>query len=590
MAKQPRYYQTEAKDSCILAIKEAVKNKQQFRGIVDAGPGAGKTLMQAILAEHVFRKGGRVLQMSRQPVLAEQTYNECYEFGIPAAMYAAKFKKKQISQVVIGTEGTIVNALSTDFTKPFDLLMIDEAHMVPFDEPDSQFMKIINHLNDVATASGKLMHIIGFTGSPFRGTVHLTPPGGGEFWQETVYDIGIDRLTEEGYLSCPVFGYPDIEDEALDFSAVDARAGSWEFAEKELDQVAMSDEGKRKLRMILCEVIHKTRDRNQRIIFASTKRHAREIRKMLIEMGISKDKIGLVTDDSSEKEKDHAINGSKAGKIEWLINVSCLTTGFDSPLIDVVIFLRPVGSLTLLVQCMGRGARLLHEWMKELGLNKPSYLVLDYAGVMDRLGHLLDDPLTGAALAEKAAKSGELPLECPRCATMNGKKARRCRGKDSTEYDGRCGFFYISQTCAKCGTENDIAANVCRNTSCQHELIDPNKKLLNKAYSDDEMVPVKAMHVKSTKSGAVMIQFELHQEPEHGHPYVVYPLGSPMAHRIFYNEAIKVYCQPAWQQRLYTMKSADQICKMQEAFRAPAAIAYRINGKNKYVVGRKRFA
>lgn len=589
MRKQPRYYQAEAKDSCILAIKESASKKQQARIIVEAGPGAGKTLMQAILAEHVFQKGGRVLQMSRQPVLAEQTYNECYECGIPAAMYAAKFKKKQISQVVVGTEGTIVNGLETDFTKPIDLLIIDEAHMVPFDEPESQFMKIIQHLTDTAARNARIMHIVGFTGSPFRGTAHLTPHGGGEFWQRTVYDIGIDKLTEEGYLSCPVFGYPDIEDEALDFSGVDTRSGSWEFNEKELDQIVMSDDGKRKLHMILDEVIRKTRDRNQRIIFASTKRHAREIRKMLMAMGVEKEKIGLVTDDSSDKEKDHAINGSKEGRIEWLINVSCLTTGFDSPLIDVVIFLRPVGSLTLLIQCMGRGARLLHAWMIDAGLSKPNYLVLDYAGVMDRLGHLLDDPLTGAALAAKPAPNGELPLECPRCATMNGRKARRCRGKDSSEPDNRCGYFYISQTCAKCNTENDIAANVCRNPACQHELLDPNKKLLNKAYSDDEMVPVKAMHVKSTKSGAVMLQFELHQQPEHGHPYVIYPLGSEMAKRIFYNECIKVYCQPAWQQRIFMMKTADQVCKMQDAFRTPKAIAYRINGKNKYVVGRRSF-
>lgn len=569
-----------------MAIRQAIQNKEQARVIIDAGPGAGKTLIQAILAEHTFKKGGRVLQMSRQPVLAGQTYAEMYECGIPAAMYAAKFNKKQISQVTVGTEGTIVNGLDTDFVKPFDLLIIDEAHMVPIDEPESQFMKIINHLSAVAVAAGRTMHIVGLTGSPFRGTTHLTSF---DFWQKTVYDIGIDKLTEEGYLSVPVFGYPDDNNDELDFSDVQTRSGSWEFSEKELDAVVLSDGGKKKLHHILSEIVRKTADRNQRIIFASTKRHAREIRKMLIAMGIDKQQIGLVTDDSSEREKDFAINGSKQGRISWLINVSCLTTGFDSPLIDVVVFLRPVGSLTLLVQCMGRGARLLHEDMIASGYSKPNYLVLDYAGVFDRLGHLLDDPLTGAALVEKAVKSGEMPLECPRCATMNGRKARRCRGRDYSEPDNRCGYFYISQSCEKCNTENDIGANVCRNPACQHELIDPNKKLLSKAYSDEEMVPVKAMHVKSTRSGAVMLQFELHQEPEHGHPYVVYPLGSQIAQRIFYNECIKVYCQPAWQQQLFMMKTADQVCRMQDAFRAPKAIAYRINGKNKYVVGRRAF-
>lgn len=586
MRKEPRYYQTEAKDAAIAAIREAIGKKEQARIIIDAGPGAGKTLIQAMLAEHTFRKGGRVLQMSRQPVLAGQTYAEMYECGIPAAMYAAKFNKKQISQVTVGTEGTIVNGLHTDFTKPFDLLIIDEGHMVPVDEPESQFMQIINYLSAVAQRHGKTMHIVTLTGSPFRGTTHLTAF---DFWQRTVYDIGIDKLTAEGYLSVPVFGYPDDHNDELDFSGLQTRSGSWEYSEKELNDVAMSESGKKKLHHILSEIVRKTSDRNQRIIFASTKRHAREIRRMLIAMGIEKDVIGLVTDDSNEKEKDHAISGSKEGHIKWLINVSCLTTGFDSPLIDVVVFLRPVGSLTLLVQCMGRGARLLHPDMIGAGYSKPNYLVLDYAGVFDRLGHLLDDPLTGAALVEKTKADGEKPLECPRCATMNGKKARRCIGADPSEPDNRCGFFWISQECAKCGTLNDIAAGTCRNPACQHELIDPNKKLLGKAYSDEEMVPVKAMHIKSTKSGAVMLQFELHNEPEHGHPYVVYPLGSQLANRIFYNECIKVYCDPAWQQRLFMMKTADSICKMQQAFRAPTAIAYRINGANRYVIGRRSF-
>lgn len=581
--KQPRYYQTEAKEAVIHRIKENSAKKVASRILIDAAAGAGKTIMMAIIAQHVHQRGGRVLQIARQPILAEQTYREFYDFNVPASMYAAKFNKRQVGQITVGTEGTIVNGLE-DFNKPVDLLLIDEAHQVDIENNDTQFMRIINHLDGVTRKAGRLMHIAGVTGSPFRLTSHLTTF---DFWQEVCYDIGVDKLTDMGFLSVPVYGFPDAEDESLDFSGLDTRSNSWEFSEKELDEIAMSDEGEKKLTKILMQIIDKTKDRNQRIVFASTKRHAREIRRILIALGIDKSKVGLVTDDSSEAEKDRVITASKAGKLDWLINVSVLTTGFNSPLLDVVVYLRPIGSLVLLIQSMGRGARLLEDWMKEQGYIKENYLVLDYAGVFDRLGHLLDDPTTGEALAKRDAAKGE-DKPCPRCQEMNSKTARRCRGKDTAEPDNRCGFFWSSQICPDCQTENDISATECRNTTCRRELRDSNKALLHHPYSDDELVPVKKMDVLNTKSGALMVKFEL--EGDERTPYLIFPMSGEMAGKIFRSQFVNVYVQPAWRSRLNGLKTAEQVVKMAGAFMTPKAIAYRMNGDNRFVVGRRKFA
>lgn len=124
--KQPRFYQTEAKEAVIHRIRENSRKGVASRILVDAAAGAGKTIMMAIIAKHVHERGGRVLQIARQPILAEQTYREFYDFSVPAGMYAAKFNKRQVYQVTVGTEGTIVNGLS-DFNKPVDLLLIDEC-------------------------------------------------------------------------------------------------------------------------------------------------------------------------------------------------------------------------------------------------------------------------------------------------------------------------------------------------------------------------------------------------------------------------------------------------------------------------------
>lgn len=581
--KSPRPYQQEAINSTIEEIKKYAKQGKSAHLIIDAGPGAGKTLLMAFLAKHVFERGGRVVQLARQPILAKQNYDEMYECGIPAALYAAKFNRRQVAQVTVATEGTIANSLH-DMNKPVDLLLLDECHMLNPEDEDTQMNAIIRHLDDVTTKAGRKMHVVGLTGSPFRG---VTPLTSFDFWHDTVFNIGTDKLTELGYLSVPVFGFADADDDALDFSSVNTRSGSWEFSEKELDEIAMSDAGKKKLVRILMQVIEKTKDRNQRIVFASTKRHAREIRRILIALGVEKSKIGLVTDDSSEAEKDRVIMLSKQGKLDWLINVSVLTTGFNSPLIDVVVYLRPIGSLVLLIQSMGRGARLLEDWMKESGFHKDNYLVLDYAGVFDRLGHLLDDPTTGEALAQRDKSRGE-DKPCPRCHEMNSKAARRCRGKDESEPDKRCGFFWTSQTCPDCGTENDIAATECRNPSCRRELRDSNKALLHHPYSDEEMVGVKKMDVLNTKGGALMVRFTL--EGDDRQPYLIFPMGGELSRRILKKEFVDVYVQPGWRGRVASMRTAEQIVKMAGAFMTPKAIAYRINGNNKYVVGRRKFA
>lgn len=581
--KQPRPYQQEAINSTIEEIKKYAKQGKSAHLIIDAGPGAGKTLLMAFLAKHVFERGGRVVQLARQPILAKQNYDEMYECGIPAALYAAKFNRRQVAQVTVATEGTIANSLH-DMNKPVDLLLLDECHTLSPDDEDTQMNTIIRHLDDVTTKAGRKMHVVGLTGSPFRG---VTPLTSFDFWHDTVFNIGTDKLTELGYLSVPVFGFADADDDALDFSSVNTRSGSWEFSEKELDEIAMSDAGKKKLVRILMQVIEKTKDRNQRIVFASTKRHAREIRRILIALGIDKSKIGLVTDDSSEAEKDRVIKLSKEGKLDWLINVSVLTTGFNSPLIDVVVYLRPIGSLVLLIQSMGRGARLLEDWMKEAGFHKENYLVLDYAGVFDRLGHLLDDPTTGEALAQRDKSRGE-DKPCPRCHEMNSKAARRCRGKDDSEPDKRCGFFWTSQTCPDCQTENDIAATECRNPSCRRELRDSNKALLHHPYSDEEMVGVKKMDVLNTKGGALMVRFTL--DGDERQPYLIFPMGGELSRRILKKEFVDVYVQPGWRGRVASMRTAEQIVKMAGAFMTPKAIAYRVNGNNKYVVGRRKFS
>ncbi len=607
MKKKPRYYQSEAEQSAMSKMNEAMRNKESFRGIVEAGPGAGKTLMMAMIADRLSSKGFNILIMSRQPVLCGQNHDECWDYGVPSAMYAAKFKRKQLNaNTVVATEGTIVNALTSDFKNHrFDLILIDEAHMVDYEEETSQFMRIIRHFEANAKRIGNCrpLQILGLTGSPYRGIQRISPPLGAKrnekaFWQETVYDIGVEKLTNEGFLTRAAYGFADDHDNDLNFDGVRTLPNSWEFDEAALNEIVLSGEGKKKLIGILTEVKAKTTDRNQVIVFASTKRHAAEVMNTLIALGEKPDTIGMVTDDNTEAERDSAVSKSKAGKLKWLVNVSCLTTGFDSPLIDVVLFLRPVGSLTLLMQCLGRAARLLKPEHEERGLVKPDYLVLDYAGVFDRLGHLLDNPMIDEAICSRDKKDRKI-IHCPKCKAENSETARRCIGKvhelhpdfgTEFEMDGRCGHFWKHILCPFCETQNDISAGVCRNPKCKGELKDPNRQLLHKAYSDSELVDVTGMSVEPGRGGAIVVKYTLaNNSAYHGQPTeILFDVGNK-GRKLFGAWVDQHVEQFGWRRQVKMLKCVDKILSNKKLFRTPSKIAYRVNEKGRFSVGRKVF-
>ncbi len=599
MKKQPRYYQAEAVQAAIDHIREAMPKKKMSASIIDAAPGTGKSLMIAMVAEHVSSRGGHVLCLSNQPVLCEQNYDEAWEWGLTPAMYAAKFRKKQVNdRVVYATTGTLVRSLTTDFAdRRFDLILIDECHQTPYDKTDSDYMKIINHFrwNSERLGSKRPLQVIGLTGSPYRNTDSII----GSFWDKVVYNIGIEKATDEGFLSRPIYGFADEKESELNFSGVETIKNSWDFDEKALNEIVMSGDGKRRLVNIMKEVVLKTKDRNQVIIFASTKRHAAEVRSVLVALGEDVDMIGLVTDDTTQKDRDAAIERSKAGDLHWLINVSCLTTGFDSPLIDVVLFLRPVGSLTLLVQCLGRGARLLKDSQVNEGYVKPNYLVLDYAGVFDRLGHLLDNPIINEAELEKSRKEKTI-IHCPHCKAENSDSARRCISKvhalhpdhnNERNLDGRCSHFWTSNPCPKCQTQNDITAQVCRNKKCGFELMDPNRKLLGSAYSEDELVEVVRMEVTESRGGSIQIEYFLKNPSDrHGNPIERFFAVTGKGKRAFDSGWLAVHVPNyGWRKKITQCGTVQKILGFHGSFKAPTKIAYRINDKGGFTVGRKMF-
>lgn len=555
--------------------------------VLDMSVGAGKTAIAAFVAQHVGSKGGRVMVLARIGELVMQNGSFAESIGLKVSYFSASVGAKNAHHNIIhGTEGTVVRSLDTVFKAwAPDILVIDEAHHVDYESEGSMYMRIIRHFQ---TLNPKL-RILGLTGSPFRGSESMI----GEFWDRTLYQISTESLVDQGWLVPVSFGWPEDDHDSFHFEQLEQKYGTLDFTDEQYDEFRNGDPTLTK--RIMAEVVHRTVDELGVLIFCQSKKHCYEAGEAL-----PPGSWGVITDDTGETERADILEKAQSGELKFVLNCSVLGVGVNVPRWQCIVYLRRVSSLVFLIQSIGRGLRLYIESgvdmntlddqgrKDEIALSrKPFCRVYDFAGVMDRLGPLYENPMLAQAQFEKSKREGSV-IYCQKCNTENSDKARRCIAVDSA--GNRCDFFWLKVDCPKCGAHNDVTARDCR--CCDATLIDPNAKLLHKAYTDQELVAVEKWEFDKTKNGGILVRYILEGEkPDHGWPIEFYaPCGSQTAKRVWYNNFVKLHVRcPTWQSKIYVMRSVDAILGMKAAFSRPTHIAYRINEKSKFVIGRRKF-
>lgn len=629
------------KPSVAAAIKHVrTKASIEFDGmkihpplVVNASVSSGKSFMIAHLAKAIHdagvARGNRVqvLVLQVQGILCEQNYEAAGAVGMQRSVYSASAfggKKSTYFDVIYGTIGTIARALddpkfsgftedewaahpdyraSLDKFHP-DLVIPDEGHQIPWDEPESQYMKVFKHFY----RQKPHMRLVTMTGSPFRGVESMIGPFWSGFARISPNDpfypeggvgdgqISTEFMISEGWAVSPRFGVARAD--GYDFSSTDWDSDN----EFELNKLTESEQ---KLAGIIAEVIHETRSRKGVLIFCATQRHAKDTVAMLERLGVSPSAIGLVIEKTSQKEQTRILKAANTGAIKFTVNVGVLTTGVNVPWWDTEVWLRPIGSLTLLIQAIGRVLRLLFgegdpdmvardlltaDERKDIiaASDKPDALVMDYAGVMDRLGSLYENPILEQAELDKARERHEVQY-CPLCNAENSIHARRCIGRDRNGI--RCDHFYKFKTCPDCGEKNDVVARQCRNQTCGRQLIDPNEVLTNKHYSDAELMRV--IEQKITAGDNCLLVFEWLLADGAKPKKFFYPAGGKSVQinkRLFYNEIIKEHCRTPAAKKLARTLSAYQCVEMASIFEVPTHMSARCNDKGKWNIGRRVFA
>lgn len=366
--------------------------------------GAGKSLVlsklcQELLADYPSLRIGIVSHVRE---LLTQTYQELVRLwgAAPVGLYSAGLSRRDArSKILICGIQSVWNKVHQ--IGSFDVLLIDEVHLVS-KKSETMYGKFIRSLRDETPD----MRLVGLSASPWRMDSGRLDRGKDRLFEKIVYEANIRDLIEQGYL-CQLISKATAT--MLDVSGVGKRGG--EFIQSEL-QVAVDHDWITK--SAAAEIVKYGADRKAWLAFCAGVRHAEHMRDAIRELGYT---CEMVTGDIDKGQRDRIIMQFNAGQIRCLTSVGVLSTGFNSPRVDLLALLRPSQSSSLFLQQCGRGLRNYP--------GKKDCLVLDFANLVKTHGPI-DDLTTSSASGEKDARERALAKECPNCSTLVALAARRC--------------------------------------------------------------------------------------------------------------------------------------------------------------------
>jgi DNA repair protein RadD len=436
--------------------------------------GGGKSYCIASILKSFESNNKRALCLVNSAELVRNNSKAFKDLGGKPAIFCASLGEKDINQkVIFATPQSVMSAIKKNHVLSeisFNIIVVDEAHMIPFHKPRSIFMRIIRHYKLIY----KDMRLLGLTGTPFRGS-GTEIVGNKCLFKSQVANIDINYLIENQFLVEPCFRSNKID--SIDFSNVKVLP-TGNFDQKEL-QLTL-DKNHRLTGQILIEVQEIIKNRNGAFIFCSTKKHCLEAMRAL-----PPNEASMIIGETPDKERNDILYMARSGQIKYLVSVNCLMTGVDCPRFDSVVWLRPTSSLVLYMQGIGRGLRLYPS--------KSDCLILDFAGNLD-LHRDIDEPIINKALLNEPNEAiKEIP--CPECLALNSVLARRCCG--ILDNKKRCDFFFEFKECDNCGIKNDVTARDCR--GCDKQLIDPNEKLTVSVF-DGDTVKMKVLNMSYQES------------------------------------------------------------------------------------------
>ena len=253
--------------------QEALDALENYIAIEDGNPlvvmptGSGKSHVIADFVLHMNeQKKQKTLIVSHVKEILFQNYEklqDAWPYG-DIGLYGNSLKSRDTDNDIIYAQlQSVWNKV--DQLPLFDLLAIDEAHLVPKDG-EGMYRSLVVALKE----RNPNLRVVGFTATPYRLNSGMLTEGEGSIFDDVAIDFGSGdnfiRLIDDGYLSPLVTKCMDTE---YEIDEIGLRGG--EFIQTDL-QAKMNDSGRTNKAMQ--EVLIKGANRKQWLIFCAGINHA----------------------------------------------------------------------------------------------------------------------------------------------------------------------------------------------------------------------------------------------------------------------------------------------------------------------------
>jgi len=305
-------------------------------------------------------------------------------------------KKQHDADVIVATIGSI--AKSAHLLGDIKMVIIDEAHLVDT-KPKGMYRTFLSKLSELCE-----YRTVGMTATPFRGNGVWLTDGDDPLFTGFASRVTMRELLDAGFIA-PLVPPPYGVITQIDASKVGIANGDYKIGELSLEVEKYLDK-------VALEATRTALERKKWIAFTPSVVNADSLSEKLNSLGV---RTAVVCGETPKNIREDLIRDFRNGEIRCLVTVLALSTGFDVPDVDCIIWCRPTQSPVLYVQGMGRGTRIAD--------NKTDCLVLDFTDTVARLGPV--DTIGGRA--KRLTSNQEAPFcVCPDCGERNVASALTC--------------------------------------------------------------------------------------------------------------------------------------------------------------------
>jgi len=325
--------------------KAVAKNKNV---LCYAPTGFGKTILSKVIIDSLTERGKRVLFTVPRIKLAIQT-REKYGYG---NLLLGDKSEDNGSNLTIASVQSLYSRKHTDH---YDFIFIDECHFAHGSE-------YVNYIFNTYTSA----KIIGLSATPIDENGYLL-----QGYDEIVSEVSVRELIDGGRL-CDIDVYTSLVQPKLE----DVAITNGDYNQKKASEVVREEK-------ILANTMSEWKKYGggmKTLVFASDIKHSEVLKSEFKRLGYTAD---VVHSKKKDIEIEKAYADFNKNNVQILINVDMATFGFDEPSIECLLFARPIKSLRLYKQMVGRGLRTFK--------GKERCLMIDCANVVLDNGYPTDE-------------------------------------------------------------------------------------------------------------------------------------------------------------------------------------------------------